>query len=196
MKRSKQQTAQTRLDIIEAASALFRERGLDGVSVAELMEKVGLTHGGFYKHFDSKEALMAEAAAAAFDESMREWRKAIEAKKDQDPVCALIDLYLSESHRKNLEHGCPVVSLGSEMTRSDGTVRNRFAKGVRGMIEAFVEQLGDKPLEQRRELAITIVASLVGTMVIARCSDNDKTAQAYLDAARNQLTRLWERFRG
>ncbi|MGH8477009.1 MAG: TetR/AcrR family transcriptional regulator [Methylococcales bacterium] len=192
MKRSKQQTARTRREIIEAASALFRERGLDGVSVAELMDKVGLTHGGFYKHFDSKEALLAEAASAAFEESMHAWRNAIETNQEQNPVRTLIDLYLSESHRKDLEHGCPVVSLGSEMTRSGGTVRTRFAKGIRAMSEAFESQLGDRSPAERKEVAITIVACLVGAMVIARCCDNEKTAQSYLDAARARLVRFWQ----
>jgi TetR/AcrR family transcriptional regulator, transcriptional repressor for nem operon len=196
MRRSKQQTAQTRRDIIDAAAALFRERGLDGVSVAELMDRAGLTHGGFYKHFDSKEALMAEAATAAFEESMHEWRKVIEAHKEQDAGRFLIEKYLSESHRKDLEHGCPVVSLGSEMARSGNAVRNRFANGIRGMIEAFEEQLGNESRPDKKELAITIVSCMVGAMVIARCSDNDKTARSYLDAARRQLTGLWQRFRG
>ncbi|MCI0655398.1 MAG: TetR/AcrR family transcriptional regulator [Methylococcaceae bacterium] len=195
MRRSKQQTARTRCEIIEAASALFRERGLDGVSVAELMDKVGLTHGGFYKHFDSKEALLAEAATAAFEDTMREWRNAMETNQEQNPVRTLIDLYLSESHRKDLEHGCPVVSLGSEMTRSGGAVRSRFAKGIRDMIEVFEDQLGEESPSKRKELAITIVACLVGAMVIARCSDHEKTAQSYLDAARGQLVRFWELLR-
>ncbi|MGH9801611.1 MAG: TetR/AcrR family transcriptional regulator [Blastocatellia bacterium] len=192
MKRSKQQTARTRREIIEAASALFRKRGLNGVSVAELMDKVGLTHGGFYKHFDSKEALLTEAASAAFEESMHAWRNAIETNQEQDPVRTLIDLYLSESHRKDLEHGCPVVSLGGEMTRSCGAVRTRFAKGIRAMIEAFESQLGDQAPSERKEVAITIVACLVGAMVIARCCDHEKTAQSYLDAARAQLARFWQ----
>ncbi|MGH8551484.1 MAG: TetR/AcrR family transcriptional regulator [Methylococcales bacterium] len=192
MRRTKRQTAQTRREIIEAASALFRERGLDGVSVAEVMDQVGLTHGGFYKHFDSKEALLAEAVNAAFEEGLSEWHKTMEEHPAQYGVPVLIDFYLSESHRKDLGHGCPVVSLGSEMSRFGGAVKTGFAKGIRGMIDVFENQLNEELASNSKELAVAIVACLVGAMVIARCSDNDKTAQSYLDAAQSQLLRLYE----
>ncbi len=191
MRRSKQQTAETRRRIIDAAATLFRERGLDGVSVAEVMDKVGLTHGGFYKHFDSKKTLLAEAAGAAFEETMGEWYKVLGASPAQNAIPALIDAYLSESHRKDLEHGCPVVSLGSEMTRSDGAVRAKFAKGINAMIQALENQLGEDSPAKRKDLAITFVACLVGAMVIARCCDDEKTAQSFLDATRAELLRLY-----
>ncbi|MGR9108448.1 MAG: TetR/AcrR family transcriptional regulator [Gammaproteobacteria bacterium] len=192
MKRSKEQTARTKREIIEGAAALFRQRGLDGVSVAEVMERAGLTHGGFYKHFDSKEALLAEAAGAAFEETMRVWQNVIETSQEQNPVRALIDRYLSEKHRKDLEHGCPVVALGGEMTRSSGAVRTIFAEGVRGMIEVIESQLGAQSCSHSRELAVTIVACMVGGMVIARCCDNEKTADSYLEATRGEIERFRE----
>lgn len=192
MRRSKQQTAETRQKIIQAASALFRERGVDGVSVAEVMEKAGLTHGGFYKHFESKDALLAEAIGAAFAESMCAWDDVLAQQDDKSlSVKALIDLYLTDIHKKDLAHGCPAAALASEMIRQDGSPKSCFADGVKGMIAVFEKQIAaNNEAEEGKELAIATVASLIGALMIARSAENEKTAQSYLDAARKTLLGL------
>jgi TetR/AcrR family transcriptional repressor of nem operon len=191
MRRTKQQTAETRQQIIRSASALFRERGVDGVSVAEVMDKAGLTHGGFYKHFESKEALLAEAIADAFSESMCAWEETIAKQEDKQlTVQALINLYLSENHIKDTAYGCPAAALGTEIARHVGGSKKYFAEGVKGMIAVFEKQLEGIDASDRKDLAVTTVACLVGTLMIARCADNDKTAQGYTEASNKTLLRF------
>ncbi len=191
MRRSKQQTAETRQQIIEAASALFRERGIEGVSVAEIMEEAGLTHGGFYKHFDSKEALLNEAAIAAFNESMCAWEATLANPENaSQSVASLIDQYLSESHADDITHGCPVVALGSEISRRTSDLKHSFAAGIKGMIDVFEQQLKNEGIAESQNFAVVIVANLVGTMMLARCADNDKTKAYYLKTSNEMLHHL------
>jgi TetR/AcrR family transcriptional regulator, transcriptional repressor for nem operon len=191
MRRSKQQTAETRQQIIEAASALFRERGVEGVSVAEIMEDAGLTHGGFYKHFESKEALLNEAAIAAFNESMCAWEETLAKPENANQsVTSLIDKYLSETHADDITHGCPVVALGSEIARRTSDLKHSFAAGIKGMIDVFEQQLNNEGIPESKNFAVVIVANLVGTMMLARCTDNDKTKSTYLKTSNDMLHRL------
>jgi TetR/AcrR family transcriptional regulator, transcriptional repressor for nem operon len=191
MRRTKQQTAETRQQIIRSASALFRERGVNRVSVAEVMDKAGLTHGGFYKHFESKEALLTEAIADAFANSICAWEETIAKQEDsQLNVQALINLYLSENHIKDIAYGCPAAALGTEIARLVGGSKKCFAEGVKGMIGIFEKQLGGENSSDRKELAVVTVACLVGTLMIARCAENDKTAQSYTEASNKTLLRF------
>jgi TetR/AcrR family transcriptional regulator, transcriptional repressor for nem operon len=191
MRRTKQQTAETRQQIIKSASALFRERGVAGVSVAEVMDKAGLTHGGFYKHFESKEALLTEAIADAFAESMCAWEETMARQDDKQLTAqALINLYLSDNHKKDFANGCPVAALGTEITRQEGDLKKCFAEGVKGMIGVFEKQLEGNDVSDRKDLAVTTVACLVGTLMIARCAENEKTAQGYIEASNKTLLRF------
>ncbi|ESS67384.1 transcriptional regulator [Methyloglobulus morosus KoM1] len=191
MRRTKQQTAETKQQIIKSASALFRERGVDGVSVAEVMDKAGLTHGGFYKHFESKEALLTEAIADAFANSMCAWEETIAKQDDYSlTVQALINLYLSENHLKDTALGCPAAALGTEIARHTGGSKKCFAEGVKGMIGVFDKHLEGINASERKDFAVTTVACLVGTLMIARCAENDKTAQSYTEASNKTLLRL------
>jgi TetR/AcrR family transcriptional repressor of nem operon len=191
MRRTKQQTTETRQQIVKSASALFRERGVDGVSVAEVVDKAGLTHGGFYKHFESKEALLTEAIADAFANSMCAWEETIAKQADnQLTIQALINLYLSENHLNDTAFGCPAAALGTEIARHEGGTKKCFAEGIKGMIGAFEKQLEGKNASDRKDLAVATVACLVGTMMIARCAENDKTAQSYTEASNKTLLRF------
>ncbi|MGH8605360.1 MAG: TetR/AcrR family transcriptional regulator, partial [Gammaproteobacteria bacterium] len=137
MRRSREEAAKTRHEIVKAASTLLRERGLHGISVAELMSEIGLTHGGFYTHFDSKEALTSEAMEAAFGESVSGWHKVLESAQTKNGFTSLVDLYLTEEHLKDPGTGCAVPALGSEIARAGRGVRESVAKGISEMIEIF-----------------------------------------------------------
>lgn len=187
MRRSREEAAKTRQEIIKAASTLLRERGLHGISVAELMSEIGLTHGGFYTHFESKEALTSEALDAAFGESMRQWSSVLESARTKNGFTSLVDLYLTEEHLKDPGTGCAVPALGSEIARAGREVRESVAKGIGEMIEVFAKQMDDPLPERRRERAIVTVASLVGAIVMARCVNDERAAQSYLKATRSQL---------
>ena len=151
------------------------------------MSEIGLTHGGFYTHFDSKEALTSEAMEAAFGESVRGWHRVLENARTKSGFTSLVDLYLGEKHLKDPGTGCAVPALGSEIARAGPVVRESVAKGISEMIEIFSKQIEDTSAERKKERAIATVACLVGAIVIARCVNNEPTAQSYLKATRSQL---------
>src|SRR5437868_7121159 len=116
MKVTREQAAASRERILAAASRLFRERGLDGIGVADLMQDAGLTHGGFYGHFSSKEELMAEACANALGKSVQRWAKLAE-REGARALEALLESYLSKEHRDNPGRGCALATLGADVAR-------------------------------------------------------------------------------
>jgi TetR/AcrR family transcriptional repressor of nem operon len=186
MKVSRETAARHRAAIVEAAARLFRERGFDGVSVAEIMRAAGLTHGGFYGHFDSKDALAAEACGHAFANSVRRL-----AEGPAGDLSAYLDSYLSDDHRDRRQGGCPMAAYAGEVTRQDAAVQDEFAEGVGRYVEALAKRLpvsgGDA-----REQAITLAAALVGGLALARATaaGDPVLSQEILTALRHQLARL------
>ena len=164
---SKQDAAKHRQQVIEGASELFRERGIDGVNVGELMGAAGLTHGGFYRHFASKDELAGLAAAHAITAQA-------ETLGDER---AFIEGYLSPEHRDDVAHGCVVSALGPELARADDPVREAFVEAYR----AFVERFGDD------EQALAKLSTMVGALVISRVTKGDPLSDEVLAAARGAL---------
>src|SRR6201991_4176546 len=116
MKVSREQVALNRERIVETAARLFREKGYDGIGVSDLMKSAGLTHGGFYGHFGSKEDLIAEACAASFDKSLEKWSKLAEQFPDNG-FSAIVESYLMERHRDNRGDGCAMSGLAADVAR-------------------------------------------------------------------------------
>lgn len=172
MKVSKAQAAENRQGILDAASRLYRERGLSGVGVADITRDAGLTHGGLYRHFASKEALVQEACARAFDWSMTP----IESGTSHATVDDRIEAYLSAGHRDAPGDGCPVAALAVDAARAGGGLSEVFAQGIERNIGRFAQLLADGSdgaQPQDRARAIHVLATMVGGMVLARA-----TAQA------------------
>src|SRR3984885_14440940 len=134
MKVSKQKMAEHREQIIEAAAKRFRENGFDGISVAELMKEVGLTHGGFYGHFKSKEELVSLASQRAMTETATKWEKVID-EASGDPLEALAKHYLSARHQDHPESGCLFAALGSELGRQPASVKEAVIEGQSRFID-------------------------------------------------------------
>ena len=130
MKVSREQAAQNRERIVEAAAQLFRERGFDGIGVADLMKKAGLTHGGFYGHFSSKDDLIAEASARALTRSLADWSKVAD-RASGDPLSAVAGAYLTSRHRDNPGAGCLLAALGPDVSRQGPAVRRTVTDYVR-----------------------------------------------------------------
>jgi TetR/AcrR family transcriptional regulator, transcriptional repressor for nem operon len=164
MRKSREEAAQSRKTIVEAASALFRARGL-GVGLADVMAAAGMTHGGFYRHFASKEALVAEVLEQALDE-----RSAIlvpgENRSPREALRDYVALYLSEAHVDHPELGCPIAAVGAEAGRTDSSART-LASGAERLAARFAADLGIEPAEARRR-ALAMLASMVGAVVVAR----------------------------
>src|SRR5919205_918412 len=137
MKVSREQAAQNRERILDRAAELFRERGFEGIGVADLMKAAGLTHGGFYGHFSSKEDLMAQACARALSGSLEQWNRLAERAPDA-PMSAIANAYLSNRHRDHPGQGCALAALGTDISRQNLTVRHAVTEGVRALVGMLV----------------------------------------------------------
>lgn len=188
MKVSREQARQNRERVLEVAAQLFRERGFDGVGVADLMKGAGLTHGGFYGQFGSKEALMAEACAKAFEASDQRWRRMAEqaAQRGEDALAVLMRGYLSIEHRDQPGAGCAVSALGAEASRQGPGLRAAFSDGVRSALTLMTGLLGGRKA-RRRERAIVTYATLIGAQVLARAVDDDALSKEILDVVAAEL---------
>jgi TetR/AcrR family transcriptional repressor of nem operon len=185
MKVTKAQVQANRARIVETASALFRERGYDGVGVADLMGAAGLTHGGFYKHFGSKADLMAESAACGIAQT-------VAASKHADAE-TFVRHYLSRAHRDTRASGCTMAALGGDAVRQPDAVRAAFAAGIEdvlGVLAGGAAQEAGDPAARARARATTIatMAQAVGAIVLSRaCPDDSPLADDILTACREAI---------
>lgn len=183
MKVTKAQAQANRAHIVETASTLFRERGYDGVGVADLMAAAGFTHGGFYKHFGSKTDLMAEAAACGLTSSAA-------AVADLD-VQAFVSEYLSRAHRDGPGQGCTLAALCTDAARQTDAVKAAFAAGIEARLATRATQEGQAqrdPDDAARARRIALMAQAVGALVLSRsCPDESPLADEILDACRADL---------
>ena len=181
MKVSREQAAQNRERIVEAAAQLFRERGFEGIGVADLMKEAGLTHGGFYGHFSSKEHLMGEASALALTRSL-ELLSELAERAPGDPLSAIAGDYLTRRHRDDPGTGCLLAALGPDVSRQGPAVRRAVTDHVRSAVELLAKLVPGKSKAARKQKAITTYATLVGAMVMARAVDDRALSQEILDA--------------
>lgn len=183
MKVTKAQAQANRAHIVETASTLFRERGYDGVGVADLMAAAGFTHGGFYKHFGSKADLMAEAAACGLTSSAA-------AVADLD-VQAFVSEYLSRAHRDGPGQGCTLAALCTDAARQTDAVKAAFAAGIEARLATRATQEGQAqrdPDDAARARSIALMAQAVGALMLSRsCPDESPLADEILDACRTDL---------
>ncbi|MCC4308088.1 TetR/AcrR family transcriptional regulator [Alcanivorax marinus] len=186
MRVSKEQAAANRERIVEQAARLFRERGFDGIGVAELMNNAGLTHGGFYGHFESKDQLMAEACEHAIGVTGKRWRKLL-ASDDGPSMDALAGRYLSRRHRDHPGDGCVLAALAGEATRQSPPVRGAFTRSVRRFIDLIDGALPGRRAALRRRKAVAATAAMVGGLILARAVDDDALSREILDAVHAEL---------
>lgn len=186
MKVTRSQATENRNSIVKKAGELFRERGFDGIGIADIMRAVGLTHGGFYGNFTSKQDLAAQACHASFAKSQALWRHIAE-KSPEDAFDRLIAIYLSEAHRDNPGKGCPLTALAAESGRQDGPVRAAFTTGIQSYLAILTKMLPGRSAEARRSRALASLSQLVGALVLARATDDVALSNEILAAARQNL---------
>jgi len=183
MRVSREQAAENRERIIAAAAALFREKGYDGIGVADIMQAADLTHGGFYGHFKSKDDLAAQASRAALAKSATRWTQ---LASGEQPFAALVKSYLSSDHRDGAAAGCCLSALGMDAARRGRPVRTAFREGLMRLVGILMTALpGAKAARRRRALAV--MAQLVGAIVLARAVDDPALSDEILAAARQDL---------
>src|SRR3981189_273818 len=168
MRYSREHKHETHARIVKKASVRLREKGAHGIGVADLMKDAGLTHGGFYAHFDSREALVIEAFAYAMDRGTERWRKLAEQTPPEKRLATIVGSYLSPAHRDDPGRGCSVPTLGAEIARESPKTRKAFAAKLDQMIDMLAEQIPDVPRKVARKQAMATIATMMGTLVMAR----------------------------
>lgn len=182
MKVTRQQAQANRAHIVETASALFRERGYDGVGIADLMAAAGFTQGGFYKHFGSKADLMAEAASCGLTQSA--------ALATDASVTDFVRHYLSREHRDNPASGCTMAALCADAARKEDAVRATFAAGIEAQLQALHsgEETADIAGDPQRAERLAMMAQMLGAIILSRaCPDDSPLADEILAACRDSL---------
>ena len=187
MRYSREHKLETHARIVKRASVKLREKGAHGIGVADLMKDAGLTHGGFYAHFDSREALVIEAFAHAMDRSTERWRKLAEAMPPDQRMAAIVDGYLTPAHRDDPGHGCAIPTLGAEIARESPKTRKAFAGKLEEMIDALAEQIPDVPHKAARKQATAMIATMMGTLVMARVAGNGEFSEEILNSGREAV---------
>jgi TetR/AcrR family transcriptional repressor of nem operon len=178
MRRSAADKAETRRQIVRTAGRMIRGRGLAETGVAEVMAAAGLTHGGFYRHFSSKDELAAAAVQASFAH-MRARLEAITAKAPPGKgLEALIDTYLTEAHRDQPQHGCVMASVGMEAQRAGGIVQAAYEDGIARLLALFATQVKAPTQQQQQDRADAVLSVLVGGLLLARALKHDEAASA------------------
>ncbi|MBV9250203.1 MAG: TetR/AcrR family transcriptional regulator [Acetobacteraceae bacterium] len=178
MRRSAEAKAETRRKILEAAGALFRSHGVEAVGVDAIMHRAGLTHGGFYGHFPSKEALVTEASAASLARAAAKWDRISREKPPRDALAEIVGSYLDPSHVAAVERGCVLATIGSEMARRPGS-RSAIADSVNTMISALARCMPDRS----QGAAQAVLACMVGAVMLARLTG----ANSMLEGAKAQV---------
>ena len=190
---SRKRTAPSRKEvtherIVEVAARAIRRSGYDGTGVADIMKEAGLTHGGFYAHFASREAMLAEAADRAGAETVAASAGiAAAAASPEQALESLLRVYLSKAHVEGAERGCPIVALGSEMPRQAPEVRRAATRRIKEMIDVVARLSPDWGQPGAHEHALVTVATMVGTLLLARAVDDAKLSDALRKAALKHL---------
>jgi TetR/AcrR family transcriptional repressor of nem operon len=173
---------------VKTAAAEFRQKGINGVGLADLMAAAGLTHGGFYRHFESKDQLVAEASAAAIEAANETaWVPLLKQSK-RNGLDALVAKYLSEDHRDDERGGCPFAALGSEFARSDKNTRAAVTEGLLKFADAIAAQLPDLRPDVARRRALVTLSTLIGALTLARMVNDPKLSTTILREAAKHAT--------
>ncbi|MES2579620.1 MAG: TetR/AcrR family transcriptional regulator [Pseudomonadota bacterium] len=173
----------THARIVETAARAIRRSGYDGTGVADIMKEAGLTHGGFYAHFASRDAMLAEAADQAGEETVAIAKKVFAEVPEDQALQALMQVYLSKEHMANIETGCSLAALGSEMPRQAPEVRKASTCRVKEMIALIKSRLSGR---QSNEKALVMFSTMVGTLLLARAVEDPELSEAFLQAALKQ----------
>jgi TetR/AcrR family transcriptional repressor of nem operon len=187
MRYSREHKLETHARIVKKASVRLREKGAHGIGVADLMKEAGLTHGGFYAHFDSREALVIEAFTHAMDRSTERWRKLAEQTPPEKRLAMIVNTYLTPLHRDDPGHGCSVPALGAEIARESPKTRRAFSGRLEQMIDTLAAQLPGVPRKTARKQAMAAIATMMGTLVLARVAGSGDFSDELLGAGRDAV---------
>jgi TetR/AcrR family transcriptional regulator, transcriptional repressor for nem operon len=187
MRYSREHKDQTHARIVKKASVKLREKGAHGIGVADLMKDAGLTHGGFYAHFDSREALVIEAFSHAMDRSTERWRKLSAETPVEKRLSKIVNTYLAPVHRDDPGHGCAVPALAAEIARESVKTRRVFSGRMEQLIDMLAEQFHGVPPKAARKQAVAALATMMGSVVMARVAGNSELSEEILKSGRDAV---------
>lgn len=186
MRVSRAQAEKNRENVITVASQLFRKHGFDGVGLKDIMKGAGLTQGAFYKQFASKEDLAARASKRAFDEAAKRWEDSV-AENPEDPLGAMLELYLSTGHRDEIMDGCPIVALGADASRQSNEVKAPFEAGIRGLIESLGRLIEESDDQRVNSNAMAVLSTMTGAVILSRAVNDKALSEQILRAAAESI---------
>lgn len=181
MRMSREATAQSKARILSAAAKMVRERGVNATGVADVMQAAGMTNGGFYRHFSSKDDMIVMAIRTAFAEITDRFDARLQREGPEAAIAAYIKQYLSEGHIEHAGHGCPIASIGADAGRNSEVFAEEFVSGAEQMIERLSDGGGGCDAAKRGEV-IRCLAMLVGAVVMARAVGNGPLRKEIIDA--------------
>ncbi|WP_223591857.1 TetR/AcrR family transcriptional regulator [Pseudomonas sp. A-R-19] len=187
---SRKQADLNRETIVDAATRLFRERGLHGISVVDVMAAAGLTHGGFYGHFESKEALAQEASGRAFEQAAQRWQARVAGHDNKDAAHrAVVELYMSDESRDNPGDACPVVAFAGDMCHeaADSGLRQTYLQGLNNLLDSLGTLLDTEDAASKRQQALVQYSLMFGALMLSRATRGDPLSDEILEAARAAL---------
>lgn len=183
MRKSKQEAARTRERIVNAAAAEFREHGIAATGLADLMSAAGLTHGGFYRHFDSKDQLIEETCAKAIATMTDRLDSAASQRNGRAGLKAATTAYLSTQHRDNPRDGCPLAALGSELARANAQTRSAATAGFLKMVDVLASRFERTKPSEARKRAMAAAATLIGALTMSRIVNDEALSESILRSA-------------
>lgn len=186
MRVSREKAEANRRNVVEVASRLFRQRGYDGIGLADLMKGAGLTQGGFYKQFGSKDALIVEASVEALKIGAGRWAQ-LASDAPGNPLTAIVEFYLSPGHRDEKAEGCAIAALGPDAARHGGTLRQAFGAGVEHYLELLDDMVQADTDGHRRDKAMVIISTMVGALVLSRAVEDQQMSGDILRASIQSL---------
>ena len=190
MRKSKAETADTRRKIVEVAARRFRADGIQATGLADLMADAGLSHGGFYRHFESKDQLVSEACEAGLNAIIHKLDTIAEASAADNAFKAIIDAYVSSSHRDQRAEGCPLAGMGSELARADEQTRAVAARGFDGLVDVLAKRSKRRHRSAAKSEAVVALSAMIGALTMARVIEDPEASAAILQTVREHLTAM------
>jgi TetR/AcrR family transcriptional regulator, transcriptional repressor for nem operon len=190
MRKSNAETAETRQRIVDVAARAFRSKGIQATGVADIMSAAGLSHGGFYRHFDSKDQLVAEACEAGIGDVIGTLGAAAGELTGKEAFQAIVAAYVSESHRDAPEHGCPLAGMGSELAHADDDTRAAAARGFDQIVDVMAAHIRRRHRGAARSEAVFALSAMIGAITMARIIGDPDASTAVLHDVRQHLEAL------
>jgi TetR/AcrR family transcriptional repressor of nem operon len=193
MKKSKAETAETRRRIVKSAAEEFRRSGIHATGLSEIMAAAGLTQGGFYRHFDSKAQLVAEACAQGMDALVTTTEAAAGPDQPKTGLEMIVENYLGLDHRDNLLEGCPLVGLGSEIARADSGTRGAVSDGFMKLVDLIARQMSPADPDAARGDALFALSAMIGALTMSRIVTDADLSAVILEETRKHIAGMERR---